>query len=235
MNPLVTAVMLTTAPKRSAMVDQACLSFACQTYRPMELVVVNDGSLLMPLHPAVRVVQVPPGTSIGAKRNAGVQAAYGEYVACWDDDDFSLPERIATHVQELLASGARYHKSSTMWVADQDLKILGLLVHHASYGTSLVHRGTLLEVGGYPDISYLEDMEVFVRFALRGIKRSASEHTVYVHRRHGTNVSSAHSSQSLDVHVRQADRSNPAAITHANGRMAALMALPHQPLLRSSQ
>ena len=230
MSPLVTAVMLTTAPKRTEMVEQACRSFVAQTYRPMELLVVNDGELISSQHPAVRVLQVAPGLSIGEKRNIGARAAYGDYIATWDDDDFSFPERIEIQMAGIVGSRARYHRSRVMWVADQALTVLGLLINHACYPTSLVHRETLLKVGGYPDLSYLEDMEVFVRFSLRGIPRAASDVPAYVHRRHQSNVTVS-SGQSLDQHLRMADRSNTSAIAAANGRIQTLLTLPYRPVL----
>ena len=230
MNPLVTAVMLTTAPTRAAMVDQACRSFCTQVYRPMELLVVNDGELISSQHPAVRVLQVAPGLSIGEKRNIGARAAYGDYVATWDDDDFSFPERIQIQMDAIKASGARYHRSRYMWVADQDLTVMGLLINHACYPTALVHRATLLEAGAYPDLSYLEDMEVFVRLSLRGVPRAASDTPTYVHRRHGSNVTVA-SGQSLDQHLRAADRSSRSAIAAANARIQSILTLPYRPVL----
>jgi len=214
------------------MVEQACRSFALQTYRPMELIIVNDGEPLHSKQQNVRVVQVPRGTSIGAKRNTGVRAALGDYVATWDDDDFSLPERIATQVAAITAAGTRYHRYRSMWIADEKLSVAGILREYACYPTSLVHRVTLLEVGGYPDISYLEDMELFIRFTIRGIKVSnmpSGEPATYVHRRHGTNVSRFH--ESNDEHFKNADTTNPAAIAHVNGRIAAMMAVPFEPFL----
>jgi hypothetical protein len=44
------------------------------------------------------VIHVPQGTSIGEKRNAGAQAVGAQYIASFDDDDFSLPSRLTTHL-----------------------------------------------------------------------------------------------------------------------------------------
>ena len=40
------------------------------------------------------IVDVPAGTSIGEKRNAGARAVAAEYIASFDDDDFCLPSRL---------------------------------------------------------------------------------------------------------------------------------------------
>lgn len=44
------------------------------------------------------VVDVAPGASIGAKRNAGALAVEAEFIASFDDDDFSLPHRLSTQL-----------------------------------------------------------------------------------------------------------------------------------------
>lgn len=230
MNQLVSAIMLTTYPRRAEMMAQACLSFLLQSYAPMELIVVNDGEPIVSTHPRVRVVRSPTGLSIGEKRNVGVRAARGELIATWDDDDFSLPERIATQVRELTQSGAKYQRSSKMWLADSSLKVIGVITN-ASYPTAVMDRATLLAMGGFPDISYLEDMEVFARLVMRGIMRASSPALIYVHRRHEMNVSSRFSAQSLEQHAMAADKSNPVAIEAVNRRMATLLATPYNPVV----
>lgn len=234
MVPLVSAIMLASYPKRAGMIAQACASFLWQTYPNLELVVVNDGEPLVSLDPRVRVVQAQPGLTIGDKRNLGILAARGKYVATWDDDDISFPERIALHVKELRGDGAQSHRSATMWVSDKDLRIIGLLTD-VCYPTSLMDREQMVLAGGYPAISYLEDMEMSGRFMLRGLTRTSSLSPVYVHRRHNANVSSAHSDQTVDTHARNADRSDVAAIAAAQHRLDSLLAQPQRPLLASAR
>jgi len=89
-------------------------------------------------------------------------------------------------------------------------------------------------VGGYPALSYLEDMELSGRFALRGIRRTTSSAPVYIHRRHNANVSSQFSDQTVDTHARNADRSDQAAIAAAQHRLDALLAQPQRPILVSA-
>lgn len=192
----------------------------------MELVVVNDGEPIQSLHSVVRVVNVGRGLSIGRKRNIGARQALGSLVATWDDDDFSLPERTSTQVREMGAAGSWYHRFRSMWVAIEDLTVVGLLGDHAGYPTALVDRMKMLEVGGCPDLSYLEDMELYTRFAMRGFPKTVTDlgvDTPYVHRRHGSNVSSAHGQ---DRQLELADRSDQGAADRVNGRLRTLMAVP---------
>lgn len=81
-------------------------SVFAQTYRPIEIVVVDDGStddtwaLLQSFGIAVRAIhQVNSG--IGIARNTGVNAARGAYIALLDADDLCEPERIAVELHFL--------------------------------------------------------------------------------------------------------------------------------------
>ena len=45
-----------------------------------------------------RIIAMPPGSSIGSKRNAGARAVEAEYIASFDDDDFCLPSRLSSQL-----------------------------------------------------------------------------------------------------------------------------------------
>jgi len=229
--PLVSAIMLVSFPKRAEMIAQSCASFLWQDYPNLELVVVNDGDPLFPIEQrpgrTVSIVQVPKGLTIGEKRNAGVEAATGGLVASWDDDDISFPERISQQVRDRGQgpSASPCHRSSRMWIADRDLNIIGLL-NDVCPATALLDRNAVLSVGGYPAISYLEDMELAYRFAIRGMPRTTSSDPVYVHRRHAANASNPYGQDRL---VDNADRSVPTP----QARLNALLSRPQRPILGS--
>ncbi len=102
---------------RPEMAARAMRSFRDQTYPRLELVVVSQGTaayrqLLARLGREqgagnVRVVGAGPGLTLGALRNLAVDAAAGELVCQWDDDDGHHPERVARQVQTLVEEGAR--------------------------------------------------------------------------------------------------------------------------------
>jgi len=106
--PLVSAVI--TTYRRPVPVRRAIASACAQTYRPLEIIVVEDGSesdleswLAARNDGRVRYLRHDRNRGLAAARNTGLAAASGEYVAYLDDDDEWLPERIARQIDLLRA------------------------------------------------------------------------------------------------------------------------------------
>ena len=106
--PSVNCLMLVTWPERRAMIQQAIASYVQQDYPHRTLTIVNDGApcRLSDAFERVgcrgRVIAAPRGASIGEKRNIGAAAEpTAEFIASFDDDDFSLPSRLSTHVARI--------------------------------------------------------------------------------------------------------------------------------------
>src|SRR5262249_937937 len=106
--PLVTAVMVTR--NRTGLARRALECLAAQTWPRLELVVVDDGdedyaSLLAPFAArfAVRYLRRrrEPGVLLGALRNVGLEAARGELIVQWDDDEWYDPARVAVQADAL--------------------------------------------------------------------------------------------------------------------------------------
>ncbi|MEU4687829.1 glycosyltransferase family 2 protein [Actinoplanes sp. NPDC023714] len=119
---------LTTAPAASVQSDQrvtvvvtafrpgvglitAVRSIAAQTWRNLEILIVDDASPpeydavlaeAEALDDRVRVLRLPENSGTYAARNAGVEAAHGEFVTFQDSDDWSHPRRVELQVQPLL-------------------------------------------------------------------------------------------------------------------------------------
>ena len=113
--PLISCLMVTY--DRLVLAKRALRSFAEQTWPNRELVVVSDGPLrfrrALEAEAAVAgianvrfVVPEPAGLTLGALRNVALDAARGELICQWDDDDYSHPERLAVQAAQLLAHGA---------------------------------------------------------------------------------------------------------------------------------
>ncbi|MGH3674664.1 MAG: glycosyltransferase family 2 protein [Mycobacterium sp.] len=106
--PTITAVI--TTYQRSAQVRQAIRSACTQSYAPLEVIVVEDGSesglpqwLSVEGYGGVRYLRHDRNRGLAAARNTGLAAAAGEYIAYLDDDDEWKPERFARQVDRLRA------------------------------------------------------------------------------------------------------------------------------------
>lgn len=93
-------------------VARAVRSALAQTWRPIEVVVVDDASTdgtrevleaLSAQHPELRVFRNPVNSGVAATRNRILAEAQGAFVAFFDDDDESVPERVATQLRRILA------------------------------------------------------------------------------------------------------------------------------------
>ena len=94
---------------RPAMLVEAVESVLAQSYRPLEVLVVDDGSTddtprvadcLAEVHPEVRALHIPNGGP-GVAREAGRGHARGEFVQYLDSDDVLLPGKFESQVRAL--------------------------------------------------------------------------------------------------------------------------------------
>ncbi|MGA7201112.1 MAG: glycosyltransferase [Candidatus Cybelea sp.] len=79
--------------------------FLAQDYSNKELVVVDDGSdrveNIVPNHPRIRYIGLERRLPLGAKRNLACEAARGDVIVHWDDDDWHAPWRLRYQVDAL--------------------------------------------------------------------------------------------------------------------------------------
>jgi glycosyltransferase involved in cell wall biosynthesis len=99
-SPLVTVVICTF--KRAHLVTRAIKSVQEQSYKNIEIVVVDDASpdntreVVSRLDdPRIRYIRHETNKGLPAGRNTGIRAAKGKYIAFLDDDDEWLPDKIA--------------------------------------------------------------------------------------------------------------------------------------------
>ncbi len=104
--PLVSVVIPTL--NRSILLGRAIDTVLAQTYRRVEVVVVDDGSsdgtsqrVAQIGDQRVRYVRHPRTRGLAAARNTGIRHARGQYVALLDDDDEIVAEKLERQLAAL--------------------------------------------------------------------------------------------------------------------------------------
>lgn len=106
--PLVTVIV--PAYNAEKYIAETLTSICNQTYAPLEIIVVDDGStdrtaeIIKTDFPNVRYVHQVNSGSCAAPRNNGLSLASGAYVTFLDADDIMTPDKIKTQVTELEAN-----------------------------------------------------------------------------------------------------------------------------------
>lgn len=106
-DPLVSCLVVTA--DRKTLLQRSLHSYKNQTYKNTELVVVDNGiepieKLLNDFNSErVQYVRVEPSEDLvlGDLRNISLSKANGDYLICWDDDDWFHPKRIEIELQTL--------------------------------------------------------------------------------------------------------------------------------------
>jgi glycosyltransferase involved in cell wall biosynthesis len=185
--PLVSAIIPTR--NRQGVVPVAVRSVLRQTYRPLELVVVDDESLpavsldgLRSGDVPVRLVRLDPAEGAGPARNRGVREAAGRLIAFLDDDDEWRPDKIERQVAALTAAGdgvAGVDCGYEMWDGrrlhsryrpDPGRDLRTALLSHPTMCPSAVmlRRESFLAADGFDaSMQRAEDWDLWVRIADR--------------------------------------------------------------------
>lgn len=105
LSPLVSVIMPTY--NAAQFIDEALASILCQTYKNVEIIVVDDGSTdgtaqIVARYSGVRYLyQLNSGGFPGSPRNMGIRQSTGAYIAFLDADDVMLPDRLQAQVELL--------------------------------------------------------------------------------------------------------------------------------------
>jgi glycosyltransferase involved in cell wall biosynthesis len=193
-----TGVVTTIIPvfNRAQLLREAVMSVIGQTYRPIEIIIVDDGStddtqsvcreLISRIDEPIRLLSQANGGP-GAAREAGRLAADGEFLQYLDSDDLLYPRKFAVQVAALRRSpdcGIAYCKTReyVMGSTPVDLpsartgeqfdKLFPLLLTGRCWQTvtPLIRRSVSDLVGPWSDLRQEEDWEYDARIAANDIK-----------------------------------------------------------------
>lgn len=190
MNTDLVSVIITTH-NRLTLLQRAINSVYSQTYKSIELIVVDDASTddtpLFCQKQSFRYVYISPKESKGGNyaRNQGIRLAKGTYIAFLDDDDYWLPTKIERQVElikekncELVYCAKRLEilKDNKIEYVDVfpislnsgDLSKRILYTVVATTSDILVTRQALFDVGLFDEnLRFWQEYELTIRLAQR--------------------------------------------------------------------
>ena len=206
---------------------QSLESILNQTYRNLEIIIIDDGSTdntvdivkkYADQDPRIRFYQNPENRKLIFTLNRGIEIASGKYIARMDSDDISFPERIEKLVAVLEDSPEVDFASSGFYIIDTKGKIIYTSVPKALTGkplkfvsffsTPLLHpglliRSELLKTAGFSsEYIHCEDYELFSRLVMNGrVARNISKPLIY-YRANPASVSNQYEHIQINSHTR---------------------------------
>ena len=224
--PAVTVIVPTF--NRASMLQQCIDSVLKQTAKPLEIIVVDDGSTDAT---AILGKEFPPIVRYLAKRNEGKAAALnfalpfarGEWIWFFDDDDVALPRSIEVRLHAISERpDVRLVISRFVWGRDDDAGhiVPGEALHWPGFTSAdfypkflrscfahlngaLVRRSRIAEVGGFrTDLLASEDYEFTLRIA-RGQAVALCDEPTFIFRQHGGSRGPDGRQYSADLRLRK--------------------------------
>ena len=175
--PLVSILM--TAYNSAERIAAAIHSVLNQTYRNLELIVVDDAGSdqtaaivekIAATDPRVKFIRLPRNVGTYVAKNIGMQYATGEFVSCHDSDDWAHPVKIERQVAPLLKNKELVFTTSH-WVRMQDDGLYYARPVHPlmriNPASPLFRRELVLEkAGGWDPVRTGADSEFLARLKL---------------------------------------------------------------------
>ncbi len=193
--PLVSCLMPTANRRRFA--PHAIASFLAQDYANAELVILDDGedsiADLAPDDPRVRYLRAPRHRALGEKRNAVCEAARGDILLHWDDDDWYAPHRVRLQVDALLANRARVCGLDRVLFLDAAAAAAWEYAYPPggapwAYGATLAYRRDYWREHPFPNLTVGED-NAFTAAAAAGELLALNDNRIFVGLVHPANTS----------------------------------------------
>jgi glycosyltransferase involved in cell wall biosynthesis len=164
--------------------NAALESVFAQTYSPIEVIAVDDGSqdrsvdILRRYSDRVVLVR-QPNRGAAAARNRGVQEARGKWIAFLDADDLWSPSKLQRqldvrgdrrwcYTDSIFVGGVNHGRRDSEFNRKYDGRVLERLVCNNFLCTSsvLIQREVYLNAGGFSEnLRYVEDWGLWIRLA----------------------------------------------------------------------
>ena len=195
MRPTLTVLMTAYSGTSVEELERSVASITGQTRPPEEFLVVVDGPVPAELeaaidaaaaaHPSVRVERLPVNVGSGLASARGLELATGDYVARHDSDDVSLPQRLERQMAAVEERGLDLVGAEMLEFEGSPDHVIGRRTAPTSHEaivrrlrlnnpvnnpTALFRRELALEVGGYSDLRYMQDYDLFGRLLAGGAR-----------------------------------------------------------------
>jgi glycosyltransferase involved in cell wall biosynthesis len=177
--------------------NKAIESVVSQSYRNLEIIIVNDGSIddtekiaknWQEKDKRIRYIRHHKNRGLGAARNTGIKNSQGEYIAFLDADDVWLPQKIEIQLKKLNELNADLIFSNWyIWEPENDTKIKAfdsdfikdkkdllkffIKKNFGNPSTALLKKSSLNIVGLFDEsLKSSEDYDLWLRFCQKGMK-----------------------------------------------------------------
>jgi glycosyltransferase involved in cell wall biosynthesis len=175
--------------------SQAVGSVLAQTRLPNEFVIVEDGPLAQEQVSVldgitaslmdVKRVRLAVNSGAGVANQAGLAVATGDWVMKVDADDVNLPDRLERQLAAAVARGLDVCGAAMLEFADDPSHATGVRrtpIEHediarrmqwnnpVNHPTSLYRRAAALAAGGYGDLRFMQDYDMFARMLVGGAR-----------------------------------------------------------------
>lgn len=177
---------------------EAIGSVLSQAERPLEVIVIDDGSTdgsaeVARAFPSVNYVYQANAGQAEA-RNQGAALATGEFLAFLDADDVWMPDKLTwqlaafaaePHLDAVFGHAEQFVEAGSPHEVAEKLRILPAQLPSAM----LIRRQRFLQLGGYPTgLRVAEVVDWYARALESGLKAITLDQVVYRRRIHGANT-----------------------------------------------
>jgi len=193
--PTLTVLMTTYSGTTLEELERSIASITAQTRAPEEFLVVVDGPVPPDLDAALtsaasasrtlRVERLPRNVGSGLASARGLELATGDFVARHDSDDISLPHRLEREMAAVEERSLDLVGSAMLEFEGHPGNVVGVRTNPRSHEqiaarmrlnnpinnpTVVFRRRLALDVGGYADLRYMQDYDLFARMVAGGAR-----------------------------------------------------------------
>jgi GT2 family glycosyltransferase len=199
-NPLVSVIL--PVHNGEGFLAEAIESVLAQDYRPIEIIVIDDGStdatarIAVGFEDRVRYYH-QPNAGPAAARNFGVREANGEFIAFIDADDLWPGDKLATHMRcfqaypalEIVQGLIRRIRLRGAARAQGDGPDVDFLFFYSNLGSMVMRRSVFERIGYFEaGLAYHEDTDFWLRAREQAVPILALRRLTLIYRIHGANL-----------------------------------------------